>query len=259
MSEERVVWRTTQATDITNLFEVQLLRTPASQVHLVSKTENPSQLVAKVTNTYKGILDPYDIEDPAVIRQAFEDMSRTKLQTPTEMLHFLFLIKGVTRAFTHQLVRYRIGTSFAQESMRFYGKHKIYKVLITGNCATGGNIETYGRGIAGAILAYETLVDKGVPSEDARGLLPTNILTDIYFDVSMRTLQNIYTQRMCCQAQPGEWQPIMKAIKTLITAECGEDVGNMLSAPYERGVPCGYRASFDRPCIWSNKNAQEQV
>jgi flavin-dependent thymidylate synthase len=250
------IWRTTCNTGIHNIFEVHLVKPPASSVYLIAKTDNMEQLVTKVTRTYSGILEPWDVTDETVVDKAFEDMSKTKLQTPMEMLHFTWLITDVTRAFTHQLVRYRIGTAFAQESMRFYGKHKEYKVLVTGSTTYSGNLDKYGKAISKSIETYEDLLDTGVSSEDARGVLPTNILTSIFFDCSMRTLQNIYTQRMCCQAQPGEWQPLLKNMKTLIRTECGDRIADMLTAPYERGEKCGYRASFDRPCIWSNKDGK---
>ena len=248
---QRVVWKTTRNLGLTNIYEIQLVKNPAAQVHLITKTENSEQVIAKLTQAYTGNYDVDPITDPEIIDRSFDDMRKTKLLTPYEMIHFTWLIKDVTRAFTHQLVRYRVGTAFIQESMRFYGKHQVYKVLVTGDAGNSGNIEIYGNTVADLIDCYVELVDKGVASQDARGILPTNVLTHIYFDCSMRTLQNIYTQRMCCQAQPGEWQPILKSMKNLIELECGSLVSDMLSAPYERGEPCGYRASFDRPCVWS--------
>jgi hypothetical protein len=65
----------------------------------------------------------------------------------------------------------------------------------------------------------------------------------------------MYAQRMCCQAQPGQWQKAMKQVKDQLIIQYGEKAKLLLSAPYERGEPCGYRASFDRPCTWQ-KNEQ---
>lgn len=256
-SSEMVVWRTTMNTGKNSIFEVNVLKPPVAKVALIDCNQNPYQMIAKVTSTYKGTLEPDDILDQAVINQALDDLKKTKLQTPMEMLHFVFLIKDVTRAFTHQLVRYRVGTSFAQESMRFYGAKNVYRVLATGDCATAENLDRYARGVAHSIWCYAQLIEDGSPSEDARGILPTNILTSIFFDCSMRTLQQIYTQRMCCQAQQGEWQVVLPQMKKLIKYEMGEGIADVLSAPYERGEPCGYRASFDRPCIWDSKRKKE--
>jgi flavin-dependent thymidylate synthase len=244
-----VIWRTTSNVGLLNIFEINLVKPPAAKVHLIDFNHDPYQMIAKVTSTYKGILEPDDVEQE-IIDQALDDLKKTPLQTPAEMLHFVFLIKDVTRAFTHQLVRYRVGTSFAQESMRFYGAKRVYRILVTGNCAASGELGVYSRGVASAIQSYAELLDQGVPSEDARGVLPTNILTSIFFSCSMRTLQQIYTQRMCCQAQQGEWQVVLPQMRKLIEYEMDTGISDMLSAPYERGEPCGYRASFDRPCKW---------
>lgn len=231
-------------------YEVRVVRIGIADVKLVDITSNPAQTLARVTNTYNGKLSAETLPEEEVTK-IIDDIFRTKLQTPMEHVHFVWLISNVTRAFTHQLVRYRVGTSFAQESMRFYGKHGIYRVL--GTHLKPGEREAYGEAAARAIQGYVDLVDEGTADEDARGLLPTNILTDIFFDCSLRTLQGIMPQRLCCQAQQGEWQPILRKMRDLV-AEKDPRLESLLRAPYEVGQPCGYRASFDRPCKWQEEN-----
>jgi thymidylate synthase (FAD) len=182
---------------------------------------------------------------------------KTKLQTPFEMVHTFWLLEDVSRAFTHQLVRYRVGTSVVQESMRFFGTHGAYRVLSTvpGNINPGRDArKAYRKAAIIAIDTYHNLVEKGIPDQDARGVLPTNILTRLWFSCSLRTLQNILPQRLCCQAQPGEWQLIVREMRRQIGIRMGMDISDLLRAPYELGIPCGYRASFDRPCEWQEEN-----
>jgi thymidylate synthase ThyX len=118
--------------------------------------------------------------------------------------------------------------------------------------------ESYSRRVVYSMVSsinhYDEFVRNGVSSEDARAVLPTNIMTSLFVNISMRTLQGIYIQRMCCQAQQGEWQVVLPQMKKLIRDTDGEIVSSMLTAPYERGESCGYRASFDRPCIWEKKH-----
>ncbi len=250
---DRILFQLTQHDASDEPYEIQIVGLPVAKVELVSFTEAPAHTMAMVTDTYKGRLDaaPRDIE---LVWQNLDDIAKTKLQTPMEFIHMTWLIKDVTRAFTHQLVRYRVGTSFCQESMRFYGKHRVYRVLAT-HQATREGIEEYSVAVTYAINNYVIMLDNGVPAEDARGVLPTNILTSIFFDCSLRTLQGIMPQRMCCQAQQGEWQPILLKMRRLIEQHMGGAiVANLLEAPYERGEPCGYRASFDRKCEWQDTN-----
>lgn len=248
-------------------YEVQFVKPPAATVALCSFTGTPQEMLYLTTRAYRGIYDPNPYRMPKDgydINVAIEDIQKTKLQTPLEMIHMLFLLQDVTRAFTHQLVRYRVGTAFVQESMRFFGMRRTFKVLVTHEAADkteaepewnfASNFRTYSTGAVSAIESYVQLLDSGVPDQDARGVLPTNILTNIYFDCSLRTLQNVFAQRLCCQAQPGEWQPILKEMRKLIAQKMGSNVEAILRAPYERGEECGYRASFDRPCVWKKDN-----
>jgi len=244
-------------------YQIQFVKPAAATVTLCSYTTTPASTMFLVTRAYKGIYDASpQIKDNYTAKNAFEDIQKTKLQTPLEMIHMLWLLQDVTRAFTHQLVRYRVGTSFVQESMRFLGMKKVFKVLVTHSAAEDSivyndpavsNLDIYCLGASGAISDYVELLSRGVPSEDARGILPTNILTNIYFDCSLRTLQNIFPQRLCCQAQQGEWQPILLEMRKQIKQNMGTGIESLLQAPYERGEDCGYRASFDRPCIWQKE------
>jgi flavin-dependent thymidylate synthase len=234
-------------------FSINFHRSPSAYVELVSGTMNPLQTIAKVTDCYNGIFDTKD-KDQNELDKATNNLDKTKLQTPYEMIYFVWLIEGVTRAFTHQLVRYRIGTSYAQESFRFLGLKNEYDVLLT--VQKKYDERDFIDACVKSISTYHGLVTTGTSAEDARGVLPINTMTKIFFGVSLKTLQHIYEQRMCCQAQQGEWQPILKAMRFALHHEYGKQVSDLLSAPFERGELCGYQADFDRPCIWrTNDNS----
>lgn len=269
MREQIVVHKVTMQSEIFDEYEILFVKPAAATVDLCSFTAFPKEMMYLTTRAYKGIYDPNPRSamgsPPYLIENALEDIQKTKLQTPLEMVHTLWLLRDVTRAFTHQLVRYRVGTAFVQESMRFFGMRKTFKVLITGEAGKNNswkdyddkitNLDAYVIGAMESIQSYVTLLSRGVPDQDARGVLPTNILTNIYFDCSFRTLQNIFPQRLCCQAQQGEWQPILRDMRRIIKEKMGEEMESLLRAPYERGEDCGYRASFDRPCIWRDKES----
>jgi flavin-dependent thymidylate synthase len=242
--------RSTHTTERQNLttYHTNMVRPGACTVELVSAMTEPEQLIAKVTDGYAGVYSNDDRSEEQ-IKLSFADNMRTKLATPLEMLYMVFLVKYVSRAFTHQMVRTRLA-SYVQESMRFLGSKNEYNVLIS--ATIGGKAEEiYSEAACGSVDAYENLLYLGVKSEDARGVLPTNILTAMFIGIPMSSLQKVYTQRMCCQAQAGEWQIMLRKMKVILATEYGTGkVADLLSAPYERGEPCGYRASFDRPCIW---------
>lgn len=234
-------------------YTVKIVGLPCAKVELVSAMTDPAETLTKVVQGYSGKysnLSPTDSE----INKAIEDINLTKLKDPLKMMSTIWLISYVTRAFTHQIVRYAVGTAFVQESMRFLGAKGEYYVLATHRITESPFIDRYEKAAYHSIEIYNVLIDDGIPSEDARGILPTNILTQMFFFTSLLGLKDIYAQRMCCQAQQGEWQPVLKQMRDILKETYGEEISNMLQAPYEKGLPCGYRASFDRPCKWTKES-----
>ena len=117
-----------------------------------------------------------------------------------EFVDYTFLIRGVTRAFTHQLVRSR-HASFAQESLRLE-KNKNFKYLATGEAK---NRNAYKYCMENINDSYERMVNSGVDAQDARGVLPTNILTNIMVKMNLRTLSDLISMRLCFRTQ-GEYR-----------------------------------------------------
>jgi len=133
------------------------------------------------------------------------------IKSSWEFIDYIFVIEDVTRAFTHQLVRHRAGTSFAQQAMRV--------VDMSGfSYETGDSIDTeealelYGDGMDEINDCYQDLVSAGVKPQDARGILPTNIHTNIVFKANLRCLHDMAQTRLCVKAQ-GEFQKVFRAIK----------------------------------------------
>lgn len=229
-------------------YEIHYMNSKSATVEYVDGTLYPTLALSKVIRGYSGIYTNDVPDDP---NQFLNEIKATKLQTPYEMVSFIFLIKNVSRAFTHQLVRTR-HASYVQESMRFLGAKKIYSILISNKVAK--NDEVFDRMSSAyqlSIDTYHNLVENGFPAEDARGILPTNIMTSVFVGIPLSSLQRVYTQRLCCQAQE-EWYHVVKEIKKCLVNEYGKEANEWLSAPVERGEPCGYNANFDRPCAWKN-------
>lgn len=118
-----------------------------------------------------------------------------------EFIHYSFLISDVTRAFTHQLVRTRTA-SFAQQAMRVVDvsqgglfAHKI------GPTIKGQAREEYENAIGHVNRAYRFCIDSGAKTEDARGLLPTNVLTNINISLNMRCLVEMIRKRSGARVQ----------------------------------------------------------
>lgn len=128
------------------------------------------------------------------------------IQSSWEFVDYTFHIKGVTRAFTHQLVRTRTG-SYAQESQRTVDV-RLNEVIIPESDSN----RMFDRAAFEATKAYGLMIDDGMPVQDARGILPTNMTTDIIAKFDLRTLHNMALVRLCTRTQ-GEYQKVFKAMR----------------------------------------------
>jgi flavin-dependent thymidylate synthase len=121
-----------------------------------------------------------------------------------EFVDYVFIISGVSRAFTHQFVRTRTG-SFAQQSMRVTDMGD-FEYVSTARTNNGKHTEDY---IKREIqVAYLKMIKQGETLEDARGILPTNIATNIVAKFNLRTMSELARSRTGGRTQ-GEYRTIM--------------------------------------------------
>ena len=226
---------------------IRILPAPVAKVELLTSTLRPASTIGTVSRVFKGTQNFSMSEDPEEVGYFLDQIAKTELQGPLEFVSFVFLFRDVTRAFTHQLVRYRVGTSFVQESLRFTNKSNARVLATEEVCKDSETFGIYSRGVVDAVTAYQSLVDMGVPIQDARGLLPIHILTNIWASISLRTLANIWAHRMCYQAQAGEWQNVLNQVKVILEARYPKLV-RFLVLPCEKGLPCPFGSEMDRAC-----------
>jgi flavin-dependent thymidylate synthase len=235
------------------------------QVTLVSMTHNPVRVMAAAAELYAGRIvgDPYDVTKETALKW-FEDMTKTALQAPLEFIDFHFLIQGVTRAFTHQMVRQRTGV-YVQESQRFAvkrnGEHEVAMPPSIARLAEDAPQRVAWESATGTVTGvYKSLVDSGIPAEDARGLLPTNITTRLHYKTNLRNLAQHAGMRLCSQAQyewKQVWNQMINAIWDYGEEEWETEAIVSLFKPicFQTGK-CEFQAETDRWCsIRSRVNA----
>jgi flavin-dependent thymidylate synthase len=145
-----------------------------------------------------GLLEEVAKREDYEILKELKEMANT-LPSSWEFIHLTFLIEEVTRAFTHQLVRTRTA-SYAQQAMRIV-KMEDFKYE-TGPTLTGHYKGMYEDTMKQIAETYEFLADtQGVATEDARGILPTNILTNINMSINMRNWINLIRKRSSARVQ----------------------------------------------------------
>ena len=136
----------------------------------------------------------------------FEYMKDT-IKSSFEFCTYIFGISGVSRAFTQQLERTRT-QCYAEQSLRAVdvGDAEVYNF---------GLCNDYDFAAVNSLTAYKTMIDSGVPIQDARGILPLNITTNIIVGTNLRTLHETAKVRLCFRTQ-GEYQEVFKKMKECI-------------------------------------------
>lgn len=135
-----------------------------------------------------------------------------------EFVDYVFLIEGVSRAFTHQFVRNRHG-SYAQQSLRVVSLDAGYDFVMPERIAASERATEIVNGVNDHIhAAYRELTGLGIPTEDARSILPTNVATNIACKFNLRTLSELAKSRTGGRTQ-GEYQGVMKALTAAVLSE----------------------------------------
>lgn len=194
------------------------------QVDLMSLTPDALTLLLRT----KGTRLAHD-DDPAywdeAKRLAHLAYMRDTIKSSWEFVDYTFHIEGVTRAFTHQLVRTRAG-AYAQESQRtvdvsangFLNPFRAPDPLPEDHVYTptdANRCEAFDEAAEFAFSTYTGLVGDGAAVQDARGILPTNTYTSIIAKFSLRTLHEMAKVRLCVRTQ-GEYQEVFRAMRNAV-------------------------------------------
>lgn len=255
---------------------------------LLWMTPDPLGAIAAMAAMYEGrvVRDLSELTHEDRVRY-WNEVRSTHLDTPLEAVTFQFLLEGVDRSFTHQLVRKRVGTAFAQESLRFAVPGSLDSATSLPPSLQGTkesddwaqqgpdrNITdaqrwrlSWDHAMRSVDWAYHRLVESGMPAEEARGLLPHATATRVVYLVNLRSLLQEAGNRLCTQAQY-HWRIVMAQMKLeiqhyahrMVAARGGMlDESNAVASEfqliadtfrpvcYEMGR-CPFKASFDRDC-----------
>lgn len=238
------------------MFEAEPMQTEGPAVHLLWMTPDPLGAIAAACMMYEGrvVRDLNKVTDAERIHYA-EQVNKTKLKAPLEFVKFHFLLEGVDRAFTHQLVRQRTAV-YAQESLRFAVKENFASEAavppsITNMKENHPTRQRWHEHMKAVEEFYNYLVANGVPAEDARAMLPHNVTTRLHYATDLRNLSEHAGNRLCTQAQ-FVWRDVFNKIYMAIRkfSDGGTALTNMdlfKPACYQAGH-CPFQADFDRGC-----------
>jgi flavin-dependent thymidylate synthase len=183
------------------------------KVTLINYTQEARELLLFTKQTRlsmdSGLLEEIR-QWPEEKKQVELDYMLKTIKSSWEFCNYVFSIEGVSRAFTHQLVRTRSG-HYAQQSQRtvnMEGFEYIVPDALTLGFAPLQGLE-YRATMNSIRDGYEQLIKLGVNPQDARGVLPTNVSTNIIVGANLRTLSEMAEKRLCYRTQ-GEYQQVFR-------------------------------------------------
>lgn len=183
------------------------------KVTLISTTPEAKELLIFTKSTRltmsPGLMDEIRAWPEEKKLAELEYMANT-IPSSWEFVDYVFMIEGVSRAFTHQFVRSRQG-SYAQQTMRVLNMGEydyVYTDRVAGDVQARGIVDIVNENIR---LGYNKLIELGLPAEDARGVLPTNIATNIVAKFNLRAFVDLAKSRTGGRTQ-GEYQKVMNAM-----------------------------------------------
>lgn len=186
------------------------------KVTLIEYTNNSREILIFAKSTRLG-MTPKGFKDivylPEKDKKKEIDYAFGTIKSSLEFIDYIILYEDVTRAFTHQLVRHRVGVSFAQQSQRTVDVSEFNYYVP--NSLDSKNKSIYEEAMQEINNAYVKMIHEGTKPEDARGILPTNIYTNILMKINLRALSEMMSSRLCNRAQK-EFRDAMIATKEAV-------------------------------------------
>ncbi|BER92432.1 FAD-dependent thymidylate synthase [Atrimonas thermophila] len=212
------------------------------EVSLIAHTPDPEQVVARSARVCYSFSPPQEVPIEEARRLIRELVSRGHYSV-LEHASFTFLIKGLSRVASHQLVRHRIA-SYSQQSQRYTDLTRTSFVIPPSIAKNQEAAEIFQEVVKVALDAYNKMVEQGLPKEDARFVLPQAVKTNLVFTANARELLHFFSLRLCSRAQ---WEirelaflmlNIVKEIAPSIFEEAGPPCVKGVCPEGEKG--CGH-------------------
>lgn len=174
----------------------------------------------------------YDADvEPVDAREWFRGVMEQEVPI-IENIEFIFMCEDVPISWREQAVRHRVGVSYGdnfivdvipemdgsfwsqshrlKDMSRFYDDGQFYVPESVANDIVASDV--YRDTVWHIQEAYAKLVDRGIPAEDARNLLPLGATHRISMKINLRALKGIIGKRSCWILQAGIWAPIIESM-----------------------------------------------
>lgn len=188
-------------------------------VRLLNHTPEPERAIAaaaRLCYAPVGAAALLEAMSDKAVKSVLKTIITSGHTSALEHASYTFAIDGVSRALTHQLVRHRLA-SYNQQSQR-YVTYATEPSFVTPPSVAADPVASaaFASATRAAFDAYRSLLDAGVPAEDARYLLPNAMESKIVVTMNVRELLHFFELRCCKRAQ---WEIRELALAMLELAE----------------------------------------
>lgn len=182
------------------------------QVELLRITEDPLSLIEDAIRICHDSQEQGEESRDNLIKRIIKMGHESVLEHASASFH----IRGISRACSHQLVRYRIA-SYSQKSQRFVKENDFeYITPESVKEPAVGTPNSYPELMEKIKEKYTHMIACGVPAEDARMVLPNACTTELVMTMNFRELRHFLEQRLSKKAQ-WEIRELAQKILELLT------------------------------------------
>ncbi len=229
-----------------------MIETKKPSVELFTFTKDPIKSIALAVSAWssESITESVDSIDDEIAEVYTKKALKAFHRTALEYVDTVWVIQNVSRAFQQQLTRTRLA-SFSIQSMRVVTKN--------GFATNGHYTMPPGLDKDSQMLFHETMLNieenynkaigMGIATEDARGVLPLNIHSDITFRINLNALYHMLSQRLCVNTQ-WEFRVVALMIKREIEQKIGKILSDPISAPCVKINKCPMRDEYCGVPLW---------
>jgi len=233
-------------------------------IKLVTHTPQPRKAIAAAflnMGIGKDVRSLDDITD-AEAEDTLKEIFSSHLTAPLEFASFNFFWEDIPIFLRAQLVRHRVGWSYAERSLRFFDANLRNPVddydwsampSLEGqkftHPFTGDEVpmaELMEQEMKRQMIIYSEMIKQKIDQQDARNVIGVWYPTAMQTAVTFRALRETMADRLSSQAHP-LWQKAAKQIKALVT-EVDPILGASMIDRCEMSGRCVWLSRFDRGC-----------
>lgn len=164
-------------------------------IELVTYTPRGELVIENAMRVCHGGVNDTDIPNKKFI----QNIIALGHESPLEHASATFLISGVSRSLSHQLVRHRIASP-TQKSQR-YVKESNFEYVVPDSIKEKGLADVFEKQMNTIQGFYDYWIEQGILRQDARYVLPNACTTTLYFSANLREWRNIIKLRSDKHAQ----------------------------------------------------------